>query len=134
MIPVDIDNFNVKILLVAPFENPIGISIKYYSFEKIPKEIGNCSSLDQLYLSNYTIVDISAISNLTSLTRINLAYNKIVDISPLSNLISLKYLYLDNNKIVDISALANLTSARSIFTRYNKIKTKIKYPKINIYY
>ena len=61
MIPVDIDNFNVKIL--STFDLQCGIKIKYNSYQKIPKEIGNCSLLDQLYLSNYEITDISALSN-----------------------------------------------------------------------
>ena len=140
MIPADIDNFIVY--RIYP-NNSYGsrIIIKDSShiiikglFRKIPKEIGNCSYLTHIYLSNNRIVDISTLSNCSSLKYLDLASNKIVDISALSNCFSLEYLFLDNNKILDVSALYNCSSITYLYLNNNKIKNKIKFDRFKVYY
>jgi len=67
-----------------------------------------------LYLSENSIIDISALANLTKLTYLYFHNNSIIDISALANLTTLTKLYLNDNSIIDISALATTFAGTAI--------------------
>ena len=118
MIPADIDNFIVSKIATSLYDGYIYVSkkIKY-----IPKEIGNCTLLKNLYLYDSEIVDISPLSNCTLLQYLNLRNNQIVDISPLSNCTSLYNMNLQNNKIIDVSPLYNCALLRCLYIGNNQM-------------
>lgn len=71
--------------------------------------IGQLKNLEELYLQDANISDLSFLKNLENLKDLNLKYNKIRDINVISGLTNLQKLTLGYNKINDISILENLT-------------------------
>ena len=65
--------------------------------------------LDDLWLWDNLVADLSPLANMRSLTHLDLGYNRISDISPLEKLTRLKWLELSGNQITDITTLSNLT-------------------------
>ena len=65
--------------------------------------------LDDLWLWDNLVADLSPLANMRSLTHLDLGYNQISDISPLEKLTRLEWLELSGNQITDITTLSNLT-------------------------
>ena len=65
--------------------------------------------LNDLWLWDNLVADLSPLANMTTLTHLDLGFNRISDISPLEKLTRLKWLELSGNQITDITALSNLT-------------------------
>jgi hypothetical protein len=78
-------------------------------------------NLDELYLDNSNIKDISALSPLIKLTVLSLNGNSISDISPLENLFNITYLYLDDNLIEDLSVIKNMKQIDELYFNNNKV-------------
>ena len=77
--------------------------------------------LDQLWLWDNLVADLSPLANMTTLTHLDLGYNRISDISALANLTNLVWLELQNNRITDITPLAGLTSLEKLWITGNRI-------------
>lgn len=78
--------------------------------------------LQNLYLSNNNISDITTLSAVTTLETLDLSNNKIKDISPLSELQNLSILNLSDNNISSIEALTPVSSILKINIKNNKIR------------
>ncbi|MBZ9624427.1 hypothetical protein G9F71_016370 [Clostridium sp. FP2] len=79
------------------------------------------SGLENLYLDDCNISDISSLSECSYLSDVNLSHNKIRDLSPLSNLSSLYYLTIRYNNITDINPLKGLKGLYYLNLRHNHI-------------
>ncbi|HOT40807.1 MAG TPA: leucine-rich repeat domain-containing protein, partial [Candidatus Syntrophosphaera thermopropionivorans] len=79
------------------------------------------TNLQELYLNNNQISDLSPLAGLTNLKRLYLSSNQISDLSPLMGLNNLKWLHLDNNQISDLSPLAGLTNLQLLTLGENQI-------------
>ncbi|MDP4179949.1 MAG: leucine-rich repeat domain-containing protein [Bacillota bacterium] len=87
--------------------------------------IGYLYKLKKLYLNNNRIKSIYPLRNLTDLETLNLQYNYIDDINPLSYLSgysNLTQLYLSNNRISEIQGLIDLTSLEVLQLDNNCVK------------
>lgn len=77
----------------------------------IPVSINNLDMLQELYLQNNQLSDISNLSSgLSSLHYVELGENNITDFSSIANLSSLTYIGVWGNNISDISFLAGLSN------------------------
>lgn len=85
------------------------------------KGIEYCTNLEELYLGDNEIEDISLISNLVELKNLSLHFNNIIDLTHLSNLTKLQSLVLADNKISDISPLENLIGLNFLKVGGNEI-------------
>ena len=85
-------------------------------------------NLQELFLYDNQITDISPLSSLTNLTYLNISYNKIIDISPLSHLTNLTHLDITHNNISDISSLSHLIDLKALYLYDNNqlIHTQVK--------
>lgn len=72
------------------------------------------STIKELDLSDYGLLDLHGIEYAKNLTSINLSKNKLIDVSPISKLKKLTNLELCENKIEDVSFLENLINLESI--------------------
>ena len=77
--------------------------------------------LDDLWLWDNLVADLSPLANMTTLTYLDLGYNRISDISPLEKLTRLKWLELQGNQITDVTPLAGLTSLENLWITDNRI-------------
>ncbi len=77
--------------------------------------------LEELYLNENRISDISVLSRLTSLKKLNINGNSIRDIAPLARLTSLTELDMRRNQIQDVSALSDLRSLKKLTMSSNPI-------------
>ena len=71
---------------------------------------GRIENLQQLWLGDNQISDVSPLAGLTNLQELLLDDNQISDVSPLAGLRNLQQLWLSGNPISDTSPLANLTN------------------------
>ncbi|WP_045217042.1 leucine-rich repeat domain-containing protein [Desulfonatronovibrio magnus] len=81
-------------------------------------------NLNQLYLNNNNVSNLSALAELESLTHLHLWNNNISDssLSDLSKLESLTFLHLGSNiSISDVSALGNLLNLQELHLSFNNI-------------
>ena len=85
------------------------------------KGIEYCTNLEELYLGDNDIEDITPLANLEELKNLSLHFNNIIDLTHLSNLTKLQSLVLADNKISDISPLENLTGLHFLKVGGNKI-------------
>ena len=67
------------------------------------------TNLQDLYIWDNQITDISALSGMTKLNNLGLRNNQIRDLSPLSSLTNLPGVYLNGNLITDLSPLSGLS-------------------------
>jgi internalin A len=81
----------------------------------------HCPNLQDLYLRNNLISNISPLQNLTNLHDLNLGANPLSDISPLQNLTNLHILGLWSTTISDYSPLQNLTNLHDLYLNNNLI-------------
>ena len=77
--------------------------------------------LNDLWLGDNLVADLSPLASMRSLTHLDLGYNRISDISPLEKLTRLKWLELSGNQITDITTLSNLTQLTLLEAFKNKI-------------
>ena len=77
--------------------------------------------LDDLWLWDNVVADLSPLANMTTLTHLDLGYNRISDISALGNLTNLVWLELQGNRITDVTPLAGLTSLEKLWITGNRI-------------
>lgn len=92
--------------------------------EKISKldGISAFSNLEELYLADHNISDISELENLRSLKKINLESNRIEDLSPLKGLNELEWIDLnDNRNIEKIDPLVTHTKVIMLDLRSNHV-------------
>ena len=81
------------------------------------------TNLENLWLENNSITDISPLSGLTNLTVLSLWNNSIMgNISSLSGLTNLTQLQLGSNAIEDISSLSNLANLTELWLWNNQIE------------
>ena len=64
--------------------------------------------LEQLYLINTRVSDVSPLSKMTNLEYLNLTSTRVSDVSPLSKLVKLEHLYLMNTGVSDVSPLSKM--------------------------
>ena len=102
------------------FSNLNSLYLTYYSIDDI-SVLAELNQLNELYLQGNNISDISALSGLTNLSYLDLGQNDISDISALSNLTNLNRLELYCNNISDIIALSNLTDLRYLDLNSNQV-------------
>ena len=80
------------------------------------------TGLEQLFLSDNRISNLSPLAGLTGLERLDLNFNGInTNLSPLAGLTGLKQLFLKGNKLSDISPLAGLTRLERLHLARNRI-------------
>lgn len=96
------------------------IDIKYGIIENLDF-LSGIESVNDLYITNNKIVDISSISNLLTIKRLLLSDNFITDITPITGLFNLEYVDLSNNYITDISPIETLTNLNILFIENNLI-------------
>jgi len=78
-------------------------------------------AIEELYVSESSIVDITGIELCHSLRILNASYNSITEISALRRLFMLERLFLQSNKISDISPLAGLSRLQFLRLHTNPI-------------
>ena len=86
--------------------------------------IQHLKNLEDLWLVENQVSDISPLANLTHLISLSFGYggsNQVSDISPLANLTNLKWLNFETNQVSDISPLANLTHLISLSFAANQV-------------
>jgi transglutaminase-like putative cysteine protease len=88
---------------------------------KNTKGLEYCNNLEELYLYNNQITDVSPLSGLINLKTLYLGRNQITDVSPLSGLTNLQELILGGNQITDVSPLSGLTNLRDLSLTENQI-------------
>ena len=80
------------------------------------------TGLEQLFLSDNRISNLSPLAGLTGLERLDLNFNGInTNLSPLAGLTGLKQLFLKGNNLSDISPLAGLTRLERLHLARNRI-------------
>jgi len=99
--------------------------IIYYG-HKIKKDI------NELYLGDRQITDLTPFSGLHNLTMLFLCDNQIVDVTPLSGLHKLTMLYLSRNPIIDLTPLSGLYNLTKICLCYNYISDIIPLSKLDL--
>lgn len=140
-------SFNLEYSLFQIY-NKTHLDLTRKNLQQIPKEIGDLSNLQALYMTGNKIKEIpveignlpnlmvlllsfnqiekipSELGNLSKLTTLELNDNKIKAIpKQLGNLINLKYLYLNNNWLKEIpKELSNLTKLKILNLERNWIK------------
>ena len=77
--------------------------------------------LEELWLWDNSVTDLSPLFKMTTLTHLDLGYNRISDISPLERLTELTWLELSGNQISDITPLSNLTQLTLLEAFNNQI-------------
>jgi len=77
--------------------------------------------IDEIYLDNYNILDITGLEYFINLRFLELNNNQITDLSSLSNLYNLQQVFLQNNLIADISPLTTLPSLQFVHLLGNPI-------------
>lgn len=78
-------------------------------------------ALNQLYLTDNEVVDVSPLAGLSSLTYLGLSDNTISDPAPLAQLTNLVELHLTGNNIEDLSGLESLTLMEKLALGGNSI-------------
>ena len=98
-------------------------------YGEIPVEIGNLTSLTNLYLSFNQLTGTipSSIGNLTNLKNLYLTSNQLTGIPPeIENLTNLENLYLDNNLLTEIPVeIGNLTNLIWLRLQSNQLTGEI---------
>lgn len=80
------------------------------SIKTLPPEIADLMWLEELYLDNTKISDLSPLSSLTELKELYLDSVKVTDLTPLSNLKGLEKLWLNKSQVADLRPLLSLTN------------------------
>lgn len=83
--------------------------------------IGNCQNLQDLYLSDTGICDLSMLRGMQKLTNIEAMNCQISDISALEDCPNLYTLVLDGNQISDLSALEGKEGLRTLCLNQNQV-------------
>lgn len=92
---------------------------------KLPDEIGDLTGLQNLFLAQTRVSDLSPIGGLKSLQRLTLNYTKINDVvvvGDLARLTGLESLSLDNTQIKDLSPLSNHRHLRKLSIRNTNVE------------
>lgn len=84
--------------------------------------IGSVTSLEELYLSDCGLSNLSALSNLASLRILELNDNSINNLTPLKSCAALEELYLSANALTSLSSLASLKSLSVLDVSYNALE------------
>jgi Leucine-rich repeat (LRR) protein len=96
-------------------------------FDAMYRDISNivglqyCVNLEQLWLGDNRINDISPISSLSNLDNLGLSNNEISNLSPLSSLTNLKNLFLASNQLSNLSPISGLTNLTMLNLWANQI-------------
>ncbi|CAL5993383.1 leucine-rich_repeat domain-containing protein [Hexamita inflata] len=69
-------------------------------------------SLENLYISNNNIDDLSPIAKLTNLIKLDASANQILNLQPISKLINLTHLQVRNNNISDVYCLRSIKTLK----------------------
>ncbi|NQX61181.1 stalk domain-containing protein [Paenibacillus qinlingensis] len=98
---------------------------------KSVKGLNMARNLEQLYLPNQEITDISPLGSLYNLTFLAINNNQIQNACPIANLSDLRKLVISNNQIEEIGCFSRLTGLTDLLASNNKIKdiqplTKLK--------
>ena len=94
--------------------------LKHQLFIMVPA-LQTLTSLQELYLGDNQLTDVSPLATLTSLQELDLSDNPLTDVSPLATLTSLQTLVLEDNQLTDVSPLATLTSLRWLWLGNNQL-------------
>ena len=86
------------------------------------KAVRYFTGLEELYLSDNEIEDISPLAGLDNVYKVHLENNKVSDLSPLRNKTNITRLDLCENQISDLSPLKNLTRMVMLDVRKNQIR------------
>jgi Leucine-rich repeat (LRR) protein len=77
--------------------------------------LGLLQEIEELYLYDSNITDLTGLENAINLNFLDLSYNDISDLTPLKNLLNLNTLYLNENpNLTDINILSNLKSIETL--------------------
>ena len=90
-------------------------------YDNIINALNLCENLDNLYLKNMKIYDMSKIRKLKDLICLDLSNNNINKIEGLENMLNLQQLYLENDQITKIEGIENLTNLKVLYLNNNKI-------------
>lgn len=96
------------------------------------KGLNKASNLQQLYLPNQEITDISPLRGLYKLTFLALNHNQIQNVCPIANLYQLQKLVISDNQIGDIGCLTHLTDLTDLLASNNKIPSIAPLTKLKI--
>lgn len=93
------------------------------SKEKITRLQGieNAVNMEDLFLTNHSIKDITPIAKLKKLTFLALDGNQITDLTPLSGLNALENLVIVENKVSNLKPLQNLSNLTSLLASNNLV-------------
>ena len=82
-----------------------------------PITVGEMEGLEELYIRNRDIRDLTGLQFAINLNRLDLDFNEISDLSPLASLINLRELRINDSLVSDISPLRNLTNLTRLWLR-----------------
>ncbi len=90
------------------------IITKCNNFESYAETIGRMNSIDNLYIGETPLKDLSFLYNLQNLKRLTLYEDQLTDISPLSKLKDLPYLSLTDSGLKNYSGIANISQLTTL--------------------
>jgi hypothetical protein len=70
--------------------------------------------LQQLFVINTSVADLSPLENLSSLQQLRVSNTPVADLSPLASLSGLQLLKINDTKVADLSPLANLSNLQHL--------------------
>lgn len=97
-----------KKIIEAYHNKSVYLELQNLGLRVLPEQIGQLLSLEELFLENNQLTDISVLSTLTNLTELDLDNNQLTDVTALSGLTQLTHLYLFKNQLTDVTGLADL--------------------------
>ncbi|NOU67745.1 hypothetical protein GC096_27340 [Paenibacillus sp. LMG 31461] len=86
------------------------------------KGLNMARNLEQLYLPNQEITDVTPLGSLYKLTFLAINNNQIQNACPIANLSDLQKLVISNNQIEEIGCFSRLTGLTDLLASNNKIK------------
>ncbi|OCT16902.1 hypothetical protein A8709_00890 [Paenibacillus pectinilyticus] len=96
------------------------------------KGLNKAVNLEQLYLSNQEITDISPIGSLYKLTFLAINHNQIQNVCPIGYLGKLQRLLISDNQIADIGCLSHLTTLTDLLASNNQISNVAPLAKLRV--
>ena len=102
----------------------IGISLYDCDIKNLNKVITHFQALpalQELYLVNNQLTDVSPLNKLQNLQLLDLSENQLTDVSPLCELQNLQELHLSANHLTDIAPLSKLQNLQRLYINHNQL-------------
>ncbi|MBO9466361.1 leucine-rich repeat domain-containing protein [Tropicibacter sp. R15_0] len=102
-----------KALMAGATSLDLGVS-QCRALTQLPPEIADLTKLQNLYLNDTQVSDLSALSELSALQTLWLNNTEVSDLSALSGLSALQTLWLNDTEVSDLSALSGLSALQTL--------------------